>query len=136
MDVRNCRKCRRIFNYIGGQPICPQCRETLEKKFQEVKTYIQDHRNASVAVVSQECDVDESQIHQWVREERLMFASGVNVGVVCENCGEPISTGRFCAKCKTGMINDLTQAGRQPVKQEEVKSSKDRDGNKMRFLNT
>ena len=137
MEVKNCRKCRKLFNYIGGQPICPQCKEELEKKFQEVKSFIQDHRNASVAEVAEQCEVEESQIHQWVREERLMFASGVNIGVVCESCGEPISTGRFCAKCKNNMINDLTSAGRQPVKPEvQQKSSLAKDGNRMRFLNT
>lgn len=137
MDVKNCRKCRKLFNYIGGQQICPQCKEELEKKFQEVKSFIQDHRNASVAEVAEQCEVEESQIHQWVREERLMFASGINIGVVCETCGEPITTGRFCAKCKANMINDLSAAGRQPVKPDEPRrSSSNRDGNKMRFLNT
>ena len=36
MEVKNCKKCRRLFNYISGPSICPQCREELEKKFQEV----------------------------------------------------------------------------------------------------
>ena len=37
MEVRNCRKCGRIFNYVAGMPICPACRERIEEKFQEVK---------------------------------------------------------------------------------------------------
>ena len=40
MNVKNCRKCGKVFNYIGGMPICPQCREELEKKFDTVKEYI------------------------------------------------------------------------------------------------
>ena len=35
MNVRNCKKCNRIFNYIAGPTICPACKEDLEKKFQK-----------------------------------------------------------------------------------------------------
>ena len=37
MNVRNCRNCGRIFNYVTGTVICPGCRDALEAKFQEVK---------------------------------------------------------------------------------------------------
>lgn len=134
MDVKNCRKCRKLFNYIGGQPICPQCREELEKKFQEVKKYIQENRNASVVQVAEACEVEESQIRQWVREERLMFAEGSVSGIGCEVCGTPITSGRFCDKCKANMINDLSKAGRRPeqpqIQQQPQRSSE----NRMRFL--
>lgn len=136
MEVKNCRKCRKLFNYIGGQQICPQCKEELEKKFQEVKTYIYEHKTASVREVSKECEVDEKQIHQWVKEERLVFASGIDIGIVCENCGEPIETGRFCSKCKASMINDLSAAGRRPAAPEAPKPAASDNKNRMRFLNT
>ena len=34
-DVRNCRKCGKIFNYIGGAPICPACRKRRKRIFRE-----------------------------------------------------------------------------------------------------
>lgn len=35
MDVRNCRQCGRLYNYIGGSMynLCPDCIDKLEKKF-------------------------------------------------------------------------------------------------------
>ena len=135
MDVKNCRSCRRLFNYIGGQPICPACREELEKKFQEVKKYLIENKNATIPMVVENCDVDENQVRQWVREERLEFSSGIDAGVVCENCGTPISTGRFCDKCKTSMMNDLSSVGRKPVVEEQPAVKKTDHTNKMRFLN-
>ena len=36
MNVRNCRKCGTIFNYVMGPIVCPACREALEEKFKEV----------------------------------------------------------------------------------------------------
>lgn len=37
MNVRNCKKCGRMFNYVMGQVICPRCKEDQEAKFLEVK---------------------------------------------------------------------------------------------------
>ena len=37
MNIRNCRECGRIFNYLTGAVLCPVCRDKLEEKFQEVK---------------------------------------------------------------------------------------------------
>ena len=135
MDVKNCRKCRRLFNYIGGQPICPACREEMENQFQTVKNYIREHRNASVVQVAEECEVEESQIRQWVREERLEFADGSVSGIGCEVCGAPILSGRFCDKCKANMINDLSAAGRRPEQPKVEPAGRRTAENKMRFLN-
>lgn len=135
MNVKNCRKCGRLFNYISGQQICPGCREELEKKFVEVKDYIRENKNCDVATVSEECDVDENQIRQWVREERLIFSGGVSTGIACEVCGADITTGRFCEKCKASMINSLSSAGRQPEPQQKAPAPKPTHESKMRFLN-
>lgn len=135
MNVRNCRKCGKLFNYITGMPLCPACKEDMEKKFQEVKKYIQDNRGATVAQVAEECDVEESQIRQWVREERLVFSEGTVAGIACEVCGVAITTGRFCDKCKANMINGLSAVGRrapEPVQQSAARRSTE---NRMRFLN-
>ncbi len=134
MEVRNCKQCRRLFNYISGPSICPQCREELEKKFQEVKKYLFDNRGATIPNVVENCDVEESQIRQWVREERLEFSSGIDIGVTCENCGASITTGRFCEKCKASMINELSSAGRRPEPEAAKPSPRESQGNRMRFL--
>ncbi len=136
MDVRNCKKCKRLFNYIAGEPLCPTCREELEKKFQEVKKYLQEHRGASLAQTAEDCDVDEHQIRQWIREERLELMSGIDTGITCEACGTPIATGKYCEKCKASMINDLSAAGRRPVQAETPKMDSRTHENRMRFINT
>ena len=37
MEVRTCKQCKRLFNYLSGPPICPGCKAKIEQKFQEVK---------------------------------------------------------------------------------------------------
>ena len=134
MDVKNCKRCRRLFNYISGQQICPNCRDELEKKFQEVKDYLYKNRNSTIRDVVENCDVDENQVRTWIREERLEFSSGIDAGITCEICGTPISTGRYCQKCKTNTLNDLSNAGKHPeVEKPQVKKTE--HDTRMRFLN-
>ena len=92
MNVRNCRRCRKLFNYVVGPIVCPQCRDELEAEFQKVKKYVQEHPRVDIRTVSEECEVDVSQIRQWVREERLEFADDSAVGLNCERCGKIIKS--------------------------------------------
>lgn len=134
MNVRNCRKCGRLFNYVAGPPICMQCREALEAKFQEVKKYIQEHVHASIPEVSEACDVSANQIQQWLRDERLELCEGSGIGLFCEECGESIVTGRYCEKCKANMANRLSDSIRKPEAPKPQPKKDSRDNPKMRFL--
>lgn len=134
MNVRNCKSCGKLFNYITGMPLCPACKEGLEAKFQEVKKYVQENKIASVASVAKECDVTETQIRQWVREERLVFADGSMSGIACEVCGVGILTGRFCEKCKANMVNTLNSAIKRPQQPVQQPKKDTKDSPRMRFI--
>lgn len=133
MNVRNCRKCRRIFNYVLGPVLCPNCREEEENKFQEVKKYVQEHKNSGIQEVSEECDVTVAQIRQWLREERLVLSEESPIGIGCERCGKMIKSGKFCDECRNQLSHTLQSAmGKKgtyvPTKEHT------RDGVRMRFL--
>lgn len=133
MEVRNCKGCGRLFNYLGGRPICPSCAKKLEEKFLDVKKYIYEHRNATIDEIATQNEVSVGQIHQWIREERLSFTDDSPVKLSCENCGALINTGRFCGKCKSNLSSSMMNA----VKREEPKPMKKEQANtsaKMRFL--
>ncbi len=135
MNIRNCSRCGKMYNYIGGQPICEQCKKAIEEEFQKVKQYIVDNPHADLKKIAEDNEVTTKQIQQWVREERLMFTEGSPIQLQCENCGAPILTGRFCNKCKTNMASNLnnTFAKPKPALQQPVK--KDTKAG-MRFLDT
>lgn len=135
MNVRNCRKCGKIFNYVSGPPICIQCREKLEEKFQEVKKFIQDHHGASIPEVADACDVSTNQIQQWLRDERLELAEGSGIALLCENCSAPILSGRFCDKCKNSMANKLSDSIKKPEAPKPQVKKDTKENPKMRFLN-
>jgi flagellar operon protein (TIGR03826 family) len=133
MEVRNCRNCGRLFNYLGGPNICPACRDEVEKKFQDVKEYIRQNPNASIQEISDDNEVTTAQIRQWIREERLQFAENSPIGIECEGCGATIKTGKYCENCKNNMANALSQSIEKP-KMPEPPKEKPKKENKMRFL--
>lgn len=137
MNVKNCRKCRRIFNYVMGPILCQNCREAEEEKFQEVKKYVQEHRRCGMQEVSEACNVSLNQIQQWLREERLVLSDDSPMGIGCEKCGKMIRSGRFCPECVTQMTNAFQSAtGSMQRSTAQAEPKKDvRDGSKMRFLN-
>lgn len=133
MDVRNCRRCGKMFNYVSGPTVCPACKEEQEKQFQNVKQYIEDHDRATINEIAEECDVNPQQIRQWVREERLYFGDDSPVGIDCEGCGAIIKSGRFCEKCKNDLAKGLMEATRKPQVEPQYKKPS-KDNPKMRFL--
>lgn len=133
MEVRNCKNCKRLFNYLGGEQICPACKDELEKKFTEVRDYVWDNKNATMEQIAEANDVSVKQIKQWIREERLVFTDDSAMGIECENCGAIIKSGRYCEKCKAEMSNNLSSVIKKPEKPAPAPKKK-KDGERMRFL--
>ena len=134
MDVRNCRQCGRIFNYLSGPPICQVCKEKGDQKFQQVKEYIRENPGSTINQVASENDVTPKQVKQWVREERLQFADDSPVVFQCETCGANIKTGRYCDNWKRSQANTFAKASAKPEipKPEPKKNAKETD--KMRHF--
>lgn len=132
MDVRNCKNCGKLFQFVG-KPICPACNKKLEDKFFEVRDYIYENPTANMGKVSDEMDVPIQQIKKWVREERLAFSKDSGITISCEKCGKPILTGRFCKECKNSMRDDLSKMYGTENKVAKQKKTGDPNG-KMRFL--
>mgnify|MGYP003593124126 FL=1 len=133
MNLRNCSRCGKMFNYIAGPIMCENCKKELEEDFQKVKKYITDNPTASLKQITDDNNVKTSQIREWIREERLMFAKESPIQLTCENCGAPIQTGRYCAKCKGTMANGLNNAFAKPKPELKKTLPKDEKGG-MRFL--
>ncbi|MCD7837201.1 MAG: flagellar protein [Lachnospiraceae bacterium] len=137
MNIRNCKSCGRIFNYVAGACLCQPCREKMEIKFNEVKEYIRANPGVGIPEVSEECDVEASQIRQWLREDRLEITENSPIFLNCESCGAPIRSGRYCDKCKLEMTNGFKNVlkGNQPTGHVAPPRNKtDGSGAKMRFL--
>ena len=132
MDVRNCRKCGKMFNYIG-KPMCPNCMQELEETFEQVRQYVQDNPTANITQVADENNVSVNQIRTWIKQERLSFSDASLVGMACEKCGALIKTGRFCDDCKQKMGNAFESTIKAPDV-EIIKKKK--EAARMHFLDS
>jgi flagellar operon protein (TIGR03826 family) len=135
-DVRNCRKCGKIFNHIGGAPICPACREKEEEDFQRVKKYLYENPGASLTQVSTELEISVEMIKRFLREGRLEIANDEgNLVLECENCGRSIKTGRFCPDCERNLASGFKSAASQMKLDLDSRSTSERKSLGMRYLN-
>lgn len=131
MEVSNCRTCGRLFNYIAGPPICPNCKKGAEEKFQNVKQYLIDNPNATMNEVVENNDVTRRQVEMWIREDRIAFSNAEGSEIGCQRCGVPICSGKYCKKCRNTMTNTLNSFYQEENKKDSVNKN---TSARMRFL--
>lgn len=127
-----------MFNYISGQPICQNCKDLMEAKFQEVKEYIREHKGVGINEVAEACDVEPHQITQWLRDDRLEVTEDSAMMLTCESCGAPIRSGKYCDKCRNNMTSTFGQMTKdynaQKAAAAAAANKNDKDNPRMRFL--
>ena len=128
MDVRVCKRCKKMFQHVSGPDICPKCKIKEEEMFQVVKDYLRKNPGASMSTVSEDTEIPVSLIESFLRQGRLEVTADSPIALTCETCGVKIYTGRFCARCNTNLANDLsdvakqmTQANNQPAPAEKMR---------------
>lgn len=131
MEVRTCKQCKRIFNYLTGPTICPTCKDMLEEKFLEVKEYVRDNPKEGINEVAKANDVSVNQIRRWIREERLSFSEDSGIGIDCESCGRMIRSGRLCQSCKDKLLGKVDEMYRVD---ESYVAKRHREAARMRFM--
>jgi len=115
MDIKNCKKCGKVFAY-NGHNVCPQCRKEEEEEFKNVKEFIYDNPGATVQMVSEETGVDVKKILRYLKEGKLEIKGDSNLILECERCGVSVNTGRFCNKCISELERELKGSMTEKVK--------------------
>jgi hypothetical protein len=124
MEVKVCKNCRRLFNYIYGPELCSDCARLVtdsssevpkvekknafkslfmeeEQKLDQVKDYVLNHPGATVVQIAEANEVSANQLLDWVREDRLEFSDDSEYAwFECATCGIKIKSGRYCFKCR------------------------------------
>lgn len=113
-DVRNCRRCGHIFNYIGGPPICPSCKGNDEEDFKRVKQYLWDNPGATLSEVSTVLKISVEKVRGFLKDGRLeIINSEGNMFLECEKCGKAIKSGRLCDECTKDLASGLKSTASQ-----------------------
>jgi flagellar operon protein (TIGR03826 family) len=119
MEIKNCRRCGKIFQFNGNY-ICPACVRKEDEDFQTVKEYLRANPGATPIIVSEDTGVDIKTIDRFIRmglldSDEYQLADAT---LECENCGAPIKAGRFCDRCIAQLQRGFNKAiqGLEPEK--------------------
>ncbi|MCX7746379.1 MAG: MerR family transcriptional regulator [Clostridia bacterium] len=135
-DVRNCRRCGKIFTYTGGMQICHICKEQDEIDFRKVKEYLYNHPGATMSEVSSALEISVERIKGYLREGRLEIVGDMgNLILECESCGKAIRSGRFCDECSRGLASEMQLTAKDMTDMSKTGQQPNAKGVGMRYLN-
>jgi hypothetical protein len=74
MDIRNCKRCGKIYSYTGVE-VCPNCLAIEQEDFSKVRDYLYQNPNSTIPEVSEATGVDVRVITRFLREGRIESTS-------------------------------------------------------------
>lgn len=96
-----CQACGGVLVYHGvGEYICEECGGAEYDDYGKVRNYLEKHRGANVAEISDMTGVSHKAIRELIKEKRFDILDNRGGYLRCEECGENITTGRLCPKCE------------------------------------
>ena len=135
-DVRNCKKCGKIFSYMGGTPFCQACKQLDEEDFKRVKEFLYKNPGASMTQVSVDLDISVEKIKRFLKDGRLEITSEEgNMFLECETCGKAIKSGRFCDECERNLAAGFKSTAVQMKTEIDHNAEATKKAIGMRYLN-
>jgi len=132
-EVKNCRRCKKIFMYTMGPQICDACKKLEDEEFEKVRVFVREFPGATAQEVSAETGVSTHLIYRFLKEGRLEVAESSPIALQCENCGTRIKSGRFCVTCSKRLANDMIRAGQSLMSKSDEKTYKS-ESRGLRYL--
>lgn len=123
MELRNCRKCKKLFISISGRITCQECYEEKEKSYDRVFEYLSKNPDASVGDICKATKVTEDSIVELVKNKKI--ALNVSVEYKCEICGKKIKVGKVCEECKKKVSKELDKVIDKVRKEEGEAKARD-----------
>ncbi|OOB80170.1 MAG: hypothetical protein BEN19_06325 [Epulopiscium sp. Nuni2H_MBin003] len=113
MEVKTCRECKKLFQYVSGKRVCPVCLKKHAQWLIDVKDYIREQPTCTINKIHEDIGVPIRIIEDFIRDGSLELSAGSSISVKCTMCGSPITKGKVCDKCNASRLNDMTNAGKE-----------------------
>jgi rubrerythrin len=113
MNVRRCAMCGVLFNSYGTNK-CPECIQELDRQFILVREYIYQNEEADILEISKETGVEGKTILEFLKDGRLTLGVESSI-LVCESCGKPIKTSKYCEECRDRLENALKSRTKKQI---------------------
>ena len=109
-----CKECGGILIYKGiGEYQCEDCGALEYDNYGKVRGYLEKHKGANVAEISDQTGVPHRAIREMIKENRFEIIDCRGGYIRCEMCGENIKSGRLCSKCEAIYHRNLEAEARQ-----------------------
>lgn len=109
-----CRECGGVLVYRGlGEYECEECGKKEYDDYGLVREYLEAHKGANVAEISEFTGVSHKAIREMVKERRFELVESRGGYLRCEICGENIKSGRMCPKCEMEYHRQIEAEARQ-----------------------
>lgn len=106
MDIRQCKRCNKIYNYYGN-PKCPECLHELDDIFVKVRDLLYKNPNTGIDELCDETGAEPGDVAGWLREGRLILGGDSAKLLTCQACGTPIHAGRYCDRCSGNLAKKI-----------------------------
>lgn len=113
-SMRNCPKCGNVFTFVKN-PICRECQQKEDEIFETVRQYLKEHNDKTIEEVAEATDVSVKKILRYIKEGKIDVSTNENIKSACENCGKPVTSGRYCDSCASKISKNLTSNISKPT---------------------
>lgn len=96
-----CKNCKGVMIYRGlGEYQCEDCGALDYDDYGKVRNYLDRHKGANVAEISEATGVTHKSIRDMIKDKRFEIIDNKGGYIRCEMCGANINSGRLCSKCE------------------------------------
>lgn len=106
LNIKKCKECGKIFQFMGKE-LCPDCLQKMDDWFVAIRDYLDEHPNARISELSEQLEIREKVILDFIKQGRIELREAV---LRCVHCGRPIVTGDMCDDCRANIGGQLAVA--------------------------
>lgn len=116
-----CDKCGGVMVYMGvGEYQCEDCGRLAYDDYGKVRNYLERHKGANVAAISDATGVTHKSIRDMIKEKRFEVVENRGRYIRCEVCGVSINSGRLCHKCEEAYHREVEERTRAQRKKRGI----------------
>lgn len=126
MGAANCPNCGRLYmeNQVG---MCTDCFRKEQDAEDQVAHFLRGKQNSSIDEIHEATKVDVKIILRMIRKGRI--TGSAVIAYPCDSCRKPITSGRYCQACSSGVLDQVKEEPKPLPKTETAKN----EGIHMRF---
>lgn len=112
--LTRCPRCGDVFSKERFD-LCPKCRTEEVQRLDALSRFIETNPDATLEELERVSGMSKAVILTYAREGRLTSLDAAAIKVQCEECGAPITSGRFCPSCRKKLASKF-ESGVQQIR--------------------